>query len=79
MRIEVDLCHLTDEKAIVRVIGWIDDKSIGSAFGEAKTVELAEERAIDRLSQRFNQKNQNRNLGNNHKTKGIFPESIPLA
>ena len=54
MRIESKLCHLSENKAVVQVNGWINDKNIGSALAEASTVEIAEDRAITRLTKRLN-------------------------
>tara|TARA_B100000579_G_C22638486_1_gene760235 strand:- start:118 stop:783 length:666 start_codon:yes stop_codon:yes gene_type:complete len=54
MRIESRLCHLTDNKAIVQVNGWLDEKNLGSALGEGTTVEIAEDNAISRLNKRIN-------------------------
>tara|TARA_Y100001968_G_C19398342_1_gene739601 strand:+ start:136 stop:804 length:669 start_codon:yes stop_codon:yes gene_type:complete len=54
MRIESNLCHLSDNKVVVRVRGWIDSIAIGSALGQATTVEDAEDKAILRLKQRLN-------------------------
>ncbi len=53
MRLESVLCHSSDNKAVVKVEGWINDKSIGSALGEGKTVEIAEDNAIFRLKKRI--------------------------
>tara|TARA_Y100001968_G_C19408260_1_gene744910 strand:- start:673 stop:1335 length:663 start_codon:yes stop_codon:yes gene_type:complete len=53
MRIESKLSHYSEKKVIVRVKGWIEDKSIGSALGEGPTVQLAEDLAISRLNQRL--------------------------
>ena len=54
MRIESKLCHVSDKKAIVHVIGWNNDRELGSALGEGPTVEVAEDQAILRLSKRLN-------------------------
>ena len=54
MRIESILCHSSDNKSIVLVKGWIDDKIVGSALGEASTAEIAEDNAIIRLKKRIN-------------------------
>ncbi len=53
MRIESKLCHITENKAIVKVNGWINDQNIGSALAEGPTVELAEDKAISRLRERI--------------------------
>ena len=54
MRIESKLCHLTDNKAVVQVNGWLNEKSLGSALAEGPTVEVAEDKAISRLNKRIN-------------------------
>ena len=54
MRIESKLCHISENKAIVLVNGWVNDKRIGSALAEGSTVELAEDKAISRLYKRVN-------------------------
>ena len=54
MRIESKLCHLTENKAIVQVNGWLNEINLGSAFGEGPTVEAAEDNAISRLDKRIN-------------------------
>tara|TARA_Y100000766_G_C18799096_1_gene552116 strand:- start:105 stop:794 length:690 start_codon:yes stop_codon:yes gene_type:complete len=54
MRIESKLCHISENKAIVQVTGWINDQSIGSALAEGTTVEFAEDKAISRLNKRKN-------------------------
>jgi len=53
MRIESKLCHLTEHKAIVQVNGWLNEKNLGSALAEGPTVEIAEDKAISRLSKRI--------------------------
>ncbi len=54
MRIESKLCHLTDNKAVVQVNGWLNEKNLGSALAEGLTVEDAEDKAISRLNKRIN-------------------------
>ncbi len=54
MRIESKLCHVSVNKVVVKVNGWINDKNLGSALAEGPTVELAEDRAILRLNKRVN-------------------------
>ncbi len=54
MRIESKLCHISENKVIVQVIGWVNDKSVGIALAEGSTVEIAEDQAILRLNKRFN-------------------------
>ena len=53
MRIESKLCHISENKAVVQVYGWINDKNVGSALAEGSTVELAEDNAISRLKKRL--------------------------
>ena len=55
MRIESKLCHISENKAVVQVFGWINDKMLGSALAEGITVEVAEDKAISRLSKRINE------------------------
>ena len=59
MRIESKLCHLSENKAVVQVYGWINEKNVGSALAEGTTVELAEDKAILRLNKRINMKYDN--------------------
>ena len=54
MRIESKLCHVSDNKAIVQVTGWVNDQNLGSALAEGTTVEVAEDKAISRLNKRLN-------------------------
>tara|TARA_B100000579_G_scaffold218098_1_gene178384 strand:+ start:399 stop:1067 length:669 start_codon:yes stop_codon:yes gene_type:complete len=54
MRIESKLCHLSENKAVVQVNGWLNDKNLGSTLAEGPTVEVAEDKAISRLKQRIN-------------------------
>ena len=61
MRIESKLCHLSENKAVVQVYGWINDKNVGSALAEGTTVEFAEDKAISRLNKRINMKYDNYN------------------
>ena len=53
MRIESKLCYLSENKAVVLVNGWLNEKSLGSALAEGTTVELAEDKAISRLNKRL--------------------------
>ena len=61
MRIESRICHVSENKTIVQVSGWSNDKNLGSALAEAPTVELAEDKAISRLNERLN-------VGTNYET-----------
>ena len=54
MRIDSKLCHISEEKAVVQVNGWLNDKNLGSALAEGPTVEVAEDKAISRLNKRIN-------------------------
>ena len=54
MRIESKLCHISENKAVVQVNGWLNDKNLGSALAEGPTVEIAEDKAISRLNKRIN-------------------------
>ena len=54
MRIESRLCHISENRAVVQVNGWLNEKNLGSALAEATTVELAEDKAIVRLNKRIN-------------------------
>jgi len=54
MRIESSLCHFTENKAVVKVNGWLNEKNLGSAMAEGPTVEVAEDKAISRLNKRIN-------------------------
>ncbi len=56
MRIESKLCHLSENKTIVKVSGWVNDQNLGSALAEALSVEEAEDKAISRLYKRLNTK-----------------------
>ena len=54
MRIESKLCHVSENKLIVHVTAWVNDKILGSALAEGSTVEEAEDKAISRLNKRIN-------------------------
>jgi len=54
MRIESKLVHLSENKAIVQVSGWLNEKNVGSTLAEGTTVEEAEDNAISRLKKRIN-------------------------
>ena len=54
MRIHSKLCHIETNRSVVLATGWDSDKSLGSALGEARSTEEAEERAINRLLRRLN-------------------------
>ena len=52
IRLHSSLCHRDQDKAIVKVSGWIDNIEIGSALGEGDNAEIAEDNAIRRLTSR---------------------------
>ena len=54
MRIESKLCHVSENKVIVQVTGWVKEQNLGSALAEGTTVEVAEDKAISRLNKRVN-------------------------
>ena len=60
MRIESKLCHVSENKAIVKVTGWVNDQNLGSALAEGLSVEDAEDKAISRLNKRLNTKTTNK-------------------
>ena len=79
MRIESSLSHLSENKAVVRVQGWINEKCVGSALAEGATVEIAEDNAIFRLNQRLkiiDDKKVNINL--NNKSDNIKQENFEI-
>ena len=59
MRIETKLCHISENKAVVKVNGWLNEESLGSALAEGSTVEVAEDNAIARLVKRLETKIKN--------------------
>ena len=85
MRIESKLCHLSENKAVVQVYGWINEKNVGSALAEGTTVELAEDKAILRLNKRINMKYDNeddaelkRSQDNSEKIKPRLKVELPI-
>ena len=79
MRIESKLCHVSENKTIVQVIGWSSDKNLGTALGEGPTVEHAEDRAISRLKERLNTKsNMETSISSNKENKIKTPLKIEL-
>ena len=67
MRIESQLCHLSENKSIVKVNGWLNERKLGSALAEAPTVEQAEDKAISRLNKRLNiMKNNEKSINYNN-------------
>ena len=69
MKIESKLVHISENKAVVQVSGWVNDTNVGSALAEASTVEDAEDRAISRLNQRVNIKDTNISINLNNEAK----------
>tara|TARA_Y100001968_G_scaffold333214_1_gene394767 strand:+ start:71 stop:751 length:681 start_codon:yes stop_codon:yes gene_type:complete len=58
MKFQTEICHINETKVVVRANAWDGDVFVGSALGESKTAEEAEERAIERLEKRYlNQQN----------------------
>ena len=53
MRFESKLCHISENRVVVQVNGWLNDENVGTALAEGSTVELAEDKAISRLSKRI--------------------------
>ena len=81
MRIESKLCHISENKAVVKVNGWLNQKNVGSALAEASTVELAEDKAISRLNKRINIIDNENNENNNDelKAKGKVKIELPKS
>lgn len=82
MRIESKLCHFLENKAIVQVNGWINEKNVGSALGEASNAELAEDRAISRLSKRLkliNNKEENKDSDKKFVTNSQSKVQLPIS
>ena len=80
MRIESKLCHISENKAVVQVNGWLNDRNLGSALAEGPTVEVAEDKAISRLNERIESvtKDVSRiNTNNEHKTKTPLRIELP--
>ncbi len=80
MRIESKLCHISENKAVVQVNGWLNDRNLGSALAEGATVEVAEEKAISRLNERINAVTKDVssiNTNNEHKTKTPLRIELP--
>ena len=80
MRIESKLCHISENKAVVQVNGWLNDRNLGSALAEGATVEVAEDKAISRLNERINAVTKDVssiNTNNEHKTKTPLRIELP--
>ena len=82
MRIESKLCHLSENKAVVQVSGWMNDKNLGSALAEGSTVENAEDKAISRLNKRLNLINNTESIikdNNEYKIKKQLNVQLPKS
>ena len=80
MRIESKLCHISENKAVVQVNGWLNDRNLGSALAEGPTVEVAEDKAISRLNERINAVTKDVssiNTNNEHKAKTPLRIELP--
>ena len=80
MRIESKLCHISENKAVVQVNGWLNDRNLGSALAEGPTEEVAEDKAILRLNKRINAVTKDEssiNTNNEHKSKTPLRIELP--
>ena len=80
MRIESQLCHISENRAVVLVNGWLNESKLGSALAEAPTVELAEDKAILRLNKRLNINTSNElsiKSNNHNKIKSSLKVELP--
>ena len=80
MRIESKLCHISENKAVVQVKGWLNDRNLGSALAEGPTVEFAEDKAISRLNKRINGATKDEssiNTNNEYKSKTPLRIELP--
>jgi len=75
MRFESKLVHLSENKAIVQVNGWINDKNVGSTLAEGTTVGEAEDNAINRLMKRTNLINHSEEIKESDNEKNITNQS----
>ncbi len=73
MKIQSELCHIDENRVVVKVIGWLDGKFIGSSLAEGINVEVTEERAIARLESRLkiNQHDESPEVQNHEKRSTI--------
>ena len=79
MRIESKLCHISENKAVVQVNGWLNDRNLGSALAEGPTVEVAEDKAISRLNERIKAVTKDvSSINNNNEQKTKTPLRIEL-
>jgi hypothetical protein len=54
MRTQAQLCHIDTNRCVVLVTAYGETDVLGSALGEGATAEQAEDRALQRLNERFN-------------------------
>jgi len=79
MRIESKLCHVSENKVVVQVNGWLNEKNVGSALAEGQTVEIAEDKAILRLKNRINsEKNHEEDIKSTYEDKSKNKLKIQL-
>ncbi len=55
MRVHSELCHIDENRVVVRISAYIKQESLGSALGEGKNVQDAEDNALFRLKARINE------------------------
>ena len=80
MRIESKLCHISENRVVVQVSGWLNEKNLGSSMAEGITVEIAEDKAILRLNKRLNMnsiKEENIDLTNQNKLNNKVKLELP--
>ena len=53
MRTQAQLCHIDANRCVVLVTAYGETDVMGSALGEGSTAEQAEDRALQRLNDRF--------------------------
>ncbi len=83
MRIESNLCHVSEHRVVVQVIGWINKEKVGSALAEGMTVEAAEDKAISRLKDRLkivypDENNKKNNINSITKSKSELNIDFPI-
>ena len=82
MRFESTLCHISENKAVVKISGWLNDKNLGSTIAEGSTVEMAEDKAISRLNKRLNEvvnNEEGNKLINKEKSKTLSKVELPKS
>ena len=73
------LCHICENKVVVQVNGWLNEKNLGSALAEGPTVEVAEDKAISRLKERINgETNSEFSIKSNQEDKTKSPLKVEL-